>query len=140
MDLYRIVTMKIGHHFGKRKPRWDFFTDKYQSLVDSSSNLIVKLLVASIVVQLIFFLPVLYWIFQNYNIIQSLVPVRLNIAENLEFEKKWIIFLVLTSVVMASCWNAFLWIYVYNRALRTAALTNDLTLSHDEVVDQRLAS
>ena len=132
--------MKIGHHFGKRKPRWDFFTNQYQTLVDSSSNLVVKLLLASVVMQLLFFVPVFYWIFQNYHIIQTLVPVHFDIAENLEFEKKWIIFLVVTCSLVASCWNAFLWLYVYRAALQSQAAATGLVLLRDEAVDQRLAS
>ena len=98
--------MKIGHQFGKRKPRWDFFTGQYHSLVESSSHIIVKLLLASVLMQLVFFVPVFYWIFQNYHIIQTLVPVHFDMAQNLEFEKKWIVFLVVASSLVASCWNA----------------------------------
>ncbi len=135
-----MIHMKIGHHFGKRKPRWNFFTDQYQNLVDSSSNLIVKLLLSSIVIQLLFFVPVIYWIFQNYNIIQTLVPARFNMSENLDFEKKWIVFLVLSSAVVASVWNAYLWLYVYKNIMTKQRYTNDLISLPDEADDQRLAS
>lgn len=140
MKMSRQVSMKIGHQFGKRKPRWDFFTDQYQTLVHSSSNLLVKLLLASVLMQLLFFVPVFYWIFQNYQIIQTLVPIHFDIAENLEFEKKWIVFLVLASSLVASCWNAFLWLYVYRNITQNQSVTNDLVLLRDEAADQRLAS
>ena len=132
--------MKIGHQFGKRKPRWDFFTDQYQNLVESSSNIIVKLLLTSVLMQLIFFVPVFYWIFQNYHIIQTLVPVHFDISENLEFEKKWIIFLVIASSLVASCWNAFLWLYVYRNMMQAKVIASGPVLLRDEAVDQRLAS
>ena len=132
--------MKLGHHFGKRKPRWNFFTDHYQNLVGSTSNLIVKLLLASIVIQLAFFLPVLYWVFQNYSIIQSLIPTNFNMAENLEFEKKWIVFLVLSSTVAASVWNAFLWLYVYKNTMLKLNMTSDSVALPVAADDQRLAS
>lgn len=132
--------MKIGHQFGKRKPRWDFFTDQYQNLVESSSHIIVKLLLASVLMQLIFFVPVFYWIFQNYHIIQTLVPVHFDIAENLEFEKKWIVFLVVASSLVASCWNAYLWLFLYRNITRNQVAATGPVLLHDEAVDQRLAS
>ena len=132
--------MKIGHHFGKRKPRWNFFTDKYQNLMDSTSHLIFKLILFSMAMQLIFFLPVLYWIFQNYGIIQTLIPLNFNITENLEFEKKWIVFIILASTVAASFWNAFLWLHIYKQAQLKNIAFNVQTSSRDEVVDQRLAS
>ncbi|OFZ31581.1 MAG: hypothetical protein A2622_03085 [Bdellovibrionales bacterium RIFCSPHIGHO2_01_FULL_40_29] len=132
--------MKIGHHFGKRKPRWNFFTDQYQSLVDSSSLIIVKLLLVSLGLQVLFFLPVLYWVFQNYAIIQTHIPAHFNMSENIEFEKKWIVFLILSSTVVATFWNAFLWLYVYKKTQFQSALNRDHALSHGEAVDQRLVS
>ena len=132
--------MKIGHHFGKRKPRWNFFTQQYQNLMDSPSQIIFKLILISVVMQLIFFLPVLYWVFQNYTIIQNLIPLSFNVSENLDFEKKWIVFIVLVSTVAASLWNAFLWLYIYKKIRTENYSISDQTLSHDEAVDQRLAS
>ena len=132
--------MKIGHHFGKRKPRWNFFTQQYQNLMDSPSQIVFKLILISVAMQLIFFLPVLYWVFQNYAIIQNLIPLNFNITENLEFEKKWIVFIILASTVAASLWNAFLWLHIYKQIQSKNYNFNDQTLSHDEAVDQRLAS
>lgn len=132
--------MKLGHHFGKRKPRWNFFTDQYQSLVDSSSFIVLKLLAASFVLQILFFLPTLYWIFQNYDIIQTHLPAHFNMTENIEFEKKWIVFLVLISTAMASLWNAFLWLFVYRFSRERGQFNRDSAGSHDEAADQHLAS
>ncbi len=132
--------MKIGHHFGKRKPRWNFFTDQYQSLVDSSSGLILKIFAVSVVAQIVFLLPALYWIFQNYSIIQTLMPTSFNLNENIEFEKKWIVFLALVSTVATSLVNAYLWLYVYKMNSKSYGIIRDPVESHAEAVDQHLAS
>ena len=132
--------MKIGHHFGKRKPNWNFFTDQYQSLVDSSSGLVLKIFAASVAVQLVFLLPALYWIFQNYNIIQSLMPISFNLNENIEFEKNWIVFLALVSTVVTSLVNAYLWLYVYKVNSSSHGIIRDHAALHAEAVDQHLAS
>lgn len=132
--------MKIGHHFGKRKPRWNFFTDQYHSLVDSSSSIIFKIFLISVGVQILFFLPALYWIFQNYSIIQNLLPSSFDMAENLEFEKKWIVFLIFTSAIFASVVNAFLWLYVYQASQSKLSFNRDLAVSRDEADDRHLAS
>ena len=132
--------MKIGHHFGKRKPRWNFFTQHYQTLVDSSSTAVFKLFTISVAAQIVFFLPVLYWIFQNYEIIQNHIPISFNMMENIEFEKKWITFLVLVSAIFASGLNAFLWLIVYKTGRTGGTVIHDLSSSHAEVVDQHLAS
>lgn len=132
--------MKIGHHFGKRKPRWNFFTQHFHTLVDSSSTVVVKLFTISVMAQLVFFLPVLYWIFQNYEIIQNHIPISFNLSENIEFEKKWITFLVLVSAVFASFLNAFLWLIVYKKSRTEGAVIHDLSSSHVAADDQHLAS
>lgn len=132
--------MKIGHHFGKRKPRWNFFTQHYQTLVDSSSTTVFKLFMLSVAAQVVFFLPVLYWIFQNYEIIQNHIPISFNMAENIEFEKKWITFLVFASAVFASGLNAFLWLFIYRTGRAESAVIHDLSSSHAGAGDQHLAS
>ena len=144
--------MQIGHHFGKRKPKWNFFIDRYQSLIDRSYFTIVKYFVASVGLQTLFFVPALYWIFQNYSIIQAHLPMSFEMHENLEFEKKWIVFLVLSSIVFASVLNAYLWLYLYKMASaknwRNAepvensdiSKVNDLNESPDAAGDRRLAS
>lgn len=132
--------MQIGNHFGKRKPSWNFFTEQYHHLLDSTSNLIVKLLLVSMAVQLLFFAPIVYWIFQNYNLIQTLVPTQFNMQENFDFEKKWIVFLIVTCVAATSLWNAFLWLYVFRKNVSRRPEFNDPSLSPGEPADQRLAS
>lgn len=135
-----MIHMKIGHHFGKRKPRWNFFTDQYQSLVDNSSTLIFKVFAVSIFAQIVFLLPALYWIFQNYSIIQTLMPASFNMNENIEFEKKWIVFLALASTFATSLVNAYLWLYVYKINSKSYPVIRDHVVSHDEAVDRHLAS
>ncbi len=134
--------MKIGHHFGKRKPRWNFFTEKYQSLIDSSSSLVFKIFMITVAVQVVFFLPALYWIFQNYEIIQNHIPTTFNMNENIEFEKRWIVFLVISSTLFTSVLNAFLWLIVYRSQSQRSEnfAIHDLALSPDVIDDQHLAS
>ncbi len=132
--------MKIGHHFGKRKPRWNFFTDQYQTIVDSSFGPLAKVFAASVAAQIIFLLPVLYWIFQNYSIIQTLMPTTFNMNENIEFEKKWILFLVISSAVVTSLLNAFLWLHVYKINSEVPVTIPESVGLRDEVADQHLAS
>ena len=87
-----------------------------------------------------FFLPVLYWIFQNYEIIQNHIPISFNMSENIEFEKKWITFLVFASAVFASGLNAFLWLFVYKIGRTESTVIHDLSSSRAEADDQHLAS
>ena len=140
MKYTEMILMKIGHHFGKRKPRWNFFTEQYQSLVDSPSTAVFIIFTVSVAAQVMFFLPALYWIFQNYDIIQTHIPITFNMVENIEFEKKWIVFLIFSSALFASVLNAFLWLFVYKKARAENAAIHDLSSSHDEADDQHLAS
>ena len=132
--------MIIGHNFKKHKTEWNFFTTYYQSLVDNSSRTIFKILLASFGVQMLFFVPVLYWIFQNYSVLQTLVPKSYDLAVNLEFEKKLIIFLVFASAAVSSIWNAFIWFNFYKFKASAQKISNGQTASRDEADDLRLAS
>lgn len=134
--------MIIGHHFKKHKPEWNFFTTYYQSLVDNSSRTILKILLASFGVQMLFFIPVLYWIFQNYSVLQTLIPKSYDLGVNLEFEKKWILFLVFASAAVSSIWNAFIWFNFYKFKVSAQKISNAnvQSASRDEADDLRLAS
>lgn len=132
--------MIFGHHFRKHKPEWNFFTTYYQSLVDRSTHTIFKLLLLSFAVQIVFFIPVLYWIFQNYQVLQTLIPKSYDLNVNLEFEKKWILFLVFSSVVVSSIWNAFIWYNFYKMKAAAQKIATDSSESPAEAVDLRLVS
>lgn len=135
-----LIHMIIGHHFRKHKPEWNFFTTYYQRLFDSSSRTVLKILLMSFTVQMLFFIPVLYWIFQNYNVLTTLIPKSYDLTVNLEFEKKWILFLVFASVAVSSVWNAFIWFHFYKFRAMAREMTNGPSESRDEAVDLRLVS
>ena len=133
--------MIIGHHFKKHKPEWNFFTSQYQQFIDKSSHIVFKIILMSFAVQILFFLPVIYWTFQNYNVLQALIPKSYDLTVNFDFEKKWIVFLVFSSVLISSVWNAFIWYNFYKfKNLSQQIKTNDLSESRDEVDDLRLVS
>ena len=90
----RTVHMLIGNHFGKRKPEWNFFIKSYESFKYGWSLRLMKILTISMLTQVILLSPVIYWIYQNYAVIEKLLPVQYNLQENIQFEKKWIVFLV----------------------------------------------
>lgn len=140
MNYTDLIHMIIGHHFRKHKPEWNFFTTYYQSLLDSSSRTFFKILILSFAVQVLFFIPVLYWIFQNYQVLQTLIPKSYDLGVNLEFEKKWIVFLVLTSATVSSLWNAFIWSSFYKFKMAALNVANGPSVSRDEADDLRLVS
>ena len=74
--------MLIGQHFGKRKPQWNFFIKSYESFKYSPSARLAKIMTLSLIVQMILFTPVIFWIYQNYAIIESRLPAHLNFNEN----------------------------------------------------------
>jgi hypothetical protein len=101
--------MLIGNHFGKRKPQWNFFIKSYENFKYSASAQLVKMLALSLIVQTILFTPVIFWIYQNYAIIESLLPAHLNLDENIQFEKKWIVFLIFGMSLFQCFWNYTIW-------------------------------
>jgi hypothetical protein len=101
--------MLIGNHFGKRKPQWNFFIKSYESFKYSSAASLVKLLSLGLIIQTLLFSPIIYWIYQNYAIIESRLPANLNLEENIQFEKKWIIFLFFGMSLLQSFWNYYIW-------------------------------
>lgn len=101
--------MLIGNHFGKRKPQWNFFIKTYEKFKFSTSAPLARLVIISFFVQTLFYSPVVFWIFQNYSIIEKSLPIHLNLDENIQFEKKWIVFLILGMSLMQSFWNFYIW-------------------------------
>lgn len=136
-----MIRMIIGNHFGKHKPEWNFFTTQYQRLMDSSSKSLIKIVIVSFAVQFVFFIPVLYWIFQNYQVLQTLIPQSYNLSVNFEFEKKWILFLVISSVIASSVWNAIIWYNFYKFKIMTnLSLLNQQPQSSNEPIELKIAS
>jgi len=131
--------MFIGRHFGKRKPQWNFFINNYENFKYSSSSELIKLIVIGFIFQAILFAPIVYWIFQNYAIIENYLPQHLNLNENIQFEKKWIVFLILAMLSTQSIWNFFIWKTV-NSQRNTTINHHEMTVLPAEAVDQRRAS
>ncbi|MBC7741106.1 MAG: hypothetical protein H7061_02835 [Bdellovibrionaceae bacterium] len=101
--------MLIGNHFGKRKPQWNFFIKKYESFKYSMSLQLVKMVAMGLAVQGVILSPVIYWIYQNYSIIEKNLPAHFNLQDNIQFEKKWIAFLILGSLAAQGTWNFLIW-------------------------------
>ena len=138
----RKVRMLIGNHFGKRKPQWNFFIKSYESFKYSSSAQLIKLIGISFIVQTILYSPVVFWIFQNYAIIESRLPTHLNLDENIQFEKKWIVFLILGMSLIQNFWNYYIWKnFIKNERYEFQDPLSPLkSVSPDEVDFQRRAS
>ena len=101
--------MLIGHHFGKRKPQWNFFIKSYERFKFSTSAPLAKLVIVSFLIQTLLYSPVVFWIYQNYAIIEKALPAHLNLDENIQFEKKWIVFLILGMSLIQNFWNFYVW-------------------------------
>lgn len=132
--------MFIGRHFGKRKPQWNFFINNYESFKYSSSSELIKLIMIGFIFQAILFAPIVYWIFQNYAIIENYLPQHLNLNENIQFEKKWIVFLIIAMLGTQSIWNFFIWRTVNSQRHTNNINHHDMTVLPSEAVDQRRAS
>ncbi len=101
--------MLIGNHFGKRKPQWNFFIKKYETFKYGVSLQLIKMMSVGLLIQTVLMAPVVYWIYQNYSIIEQNLPPQYHLQENIQFEKKWIAFLILGSVIAQSSWNYLIW-------------------------------
>lgn len=100
--------MLIGHHFGKRKPQWNFFIKSYERFKYGDSSKLIKMILTSLAMQFVLILPIIYWIHQNYSIIESRIPAYLDLHENIQFEKKWILFLILGIFTIQGFWNYYI--------------------------------
>lgn len=142
MENNRQEIMLIGHHFGKRKPQWNFFIRSYERFKFSTSAPLARLVIFSFMVQMIFYAPVVYWIYQNYAIIEKILPAHLNLEENIQFEKKWIVFLMLGMSLAQGFWNYYIWkIFIRNeRYPFPETINRENVVSPDEVDYQRRAS
>ncbi len=105
----RKETMLIGNHFGKRKPQWNFFIKSYESFKYSWSLRLIKLMSLGFLAQVVILSPVIFWIYQNYAIIEKHVPIHFNLRENIQFEKKWILFLIIGTSITQAVFNYFMW-------------------------------
>lgn len=134
--------MFIGKHFGKRKPQWNFFITNYENFKYSESSKLFKLILFGFIFQIVLFSPIVYWIFQNYAIIESFLPQHLNLSENIQFEKKWIVFLIAIMTAVQAAWSYFIWKSMLTTQSPMSLIKPSLvtTASPDEAAAQRHAS
>ncbi|MBC7421713.1 MAG: hypothetical protein H7328_13370 [Bdellovibrio sp.] len=133
--------MLIGNHFGKRKPQWNFFIRSYESFKYGWSFRLIKILCFGLMAQIVLLLPVIYWIYQNYALIEMSLPAQYHLQENIQFEKKWIVFLIIGTAISQGLFNFFLWKTFLKRSSDGMEfLTNAKPVLRDEVDYQRRAS
>ena len=129
--------MQIGLHFGKRKPRWNFFLEKHQSLTQRHGAT-VKYALISVALQAIVLSPLLYWSIENYSFFENNIPLTYNLRSYLESERNWIILLFGVSTLLGGAVNFVLFSRVLTR--QTLNYANVIEISPDESVDQRHVS
>lgn len=129
--------MQIGLHFGKRKPRWNFFLEKHLSLKETHGTLL-RLALMSMGIHAIILSPILYWSFQNYHFFETNIPMSYNLRHFLQAEKMWIVFLYGLSVLMAGAVNFFLFSRLTVKKHFSAR--REIALSPGEAADRRHAS
>lgn len=129
--------MQIGLHFGKRKPRWNFFLEKHQGL-KQRHGATLKYALVGLALQAIVLSPLLYWSLQNYSFFANNIPLTYNLRDYLESERNWIILLFGVCTLLTGVVNFVL----FSRVLTREALdyTNVIELSPDESADQRHVS
>lgn len=129
--------MQIGLHFGKRKPRWNFFLEKHQSL-KHRHGATLKYALVGLALQAIVLSPLLYWSLQNYSFFENNIPLTYNLRTYLESERNWIVLLFGFCTIMTGVVNFVL----FSRVLTREALeyANVIELSPDEAADQRHVS
>lgn len=129
--------MQIGQHFGKRKPRWNFFLAKHQSLKDRHGTTI-RFALISMGLQTLALSPLLYWSLQNYTFFANNIPQSYNLREHLEIERNWVVFLFFFCIALTSVINFVLFSRVHGRKI--IRFSNVIELSPGEAADQRRVS
>ncbi len=93
--------MQLGHHFGKRKPRWNVFHEQARLYFESIENTILKSTVLLSTIQFLILSPVLFWTLENYNLFEKFIPLKTHLKENMLAEKNWILFLFSASYLLS---------------------------------------
>jgi hypothetical protein len=134
---FKLKNMQIGLHFGKRKPRWNFFLEKHQTLTQRHGTTL-KYALIGVVLQAVVLSPLLFWSLQNYSFFENNIPLSYNLRSYLESERNWIILLFAVCTMLTAVVNFFM----FSRVLTRQALdyANVIELSPDEAVDQRHVS
>lgn len=93
--------MQLGHHFGKRKPRWNAFHEQFRIYFQSLENTILKSSLIMSIVQFLILAPLLYWTLENYSLFEQFIPNKTHLKENILGEKHWILFLFAASFALS---------------------------------------
>lgn len=133
----------MGYPFGKPNHSFKHSLNRKLELFRSSPfyNL-YRIITFSLMVQFVLFIPIVYWIFQNYSIIEIALPENLNLVENIHYEKKWILFLILSMGVVQAVWNMYIWKQFLKNQLQqnTSKIKIDRSALPDEADYPRRAS
>ena len=143
--------MQFGHHFGKRKPRWNIFHEQTRLYFQSIENTVLKSSMILSTLQMIVILPLLYWTLENYSLFEQFIPLKTHLKENIIAEKNWIIFLFCASYALSLFLNyqsiKYLLAVHENIVLQktikkplTKIINDDHTVSFDEAVARHRAS
>ena len=139
------MSMQLGQHFGKRKPRWNLFHEQTRLYFQSLENTILKNSVLLSTVQFLILAPLLYWTLENYSLFVELIPSKTHLKENLVAEKKWIIFLFSATYVLSIFLN-YQMLKLLNHSLTQNFIlqkkieTNDQIFLFDEAAARHRAS
>lgn len=132
--------MQIGLHFGKRKPRWNFFLEQHQNLTERHGATL-KYALFGVFLQTLVLSPLLYWSIQNYSFFENNIPLTYNLRAYLESERNWIILLFAVCTVLTGVVNFFLFSRVLSTpTVKAKAATNVIELSPGAAADQRHVS
>lgn len=124
--------MQLGSHFGKRKPRWNFFLER-QHLIKQRYGQMLRFALTGLILQALISLPLLYWSLQNYNFFENNIPASYNLKAYLTSEKNWVVFLYFFSLVLTAAVNFSLFGKAFSKP-------NGRVILPDEAEDQRHAS
>lgn len=111
--------MQLGSHFGKRKPRWNFFTQQAIKFRESQDSAMLKKVFVGTVLQFILLSPLIYWTLQNFSFFEAYVPLHTHLKEHIVNERHWILFLYAICFVGSFVWNFALVKYLVSQKAET---------------------
>ena len=134
----------MGYPFGKPNHSLKHFLNRKLELFRSSPSYnLYRLISFCLLTQFVLFIPIVYWIFQNYSIIEKALPANLNLVENIHYEKSWIVFLIVSMGVVQAGWNMYIWKLFLKNQLQQNKMPQikiDRSASPDEADYPRRAS
>lgn len=114
--------MQLGLHFGKRKPRWNFFIHQQRNF-RQRYQLAIKFVCLTVIMQMIVLAPLAYWSIQNYNFFEKNLPYSL--AHYVNTEKTWLVILFIITVLLTGFINFKFYAKVFDDSKPQKDTTND---------------